>query len=106
MTQPARFAGRARREIAKALAEMEHAAAARALRGALETAARRIGQRPAIGRREPTLADARYRFWSVPGFPYLLVYRPDTSPPSILRFVHTARDLPPLLADLRDPPGS
>ena len=36
---------------------------------------------------------------------YLLVYRPDTSPPSIAGFVHTARDLAPLLADPRDPPG-
>jgi hypothetical protein len=29
---------------------------------------------------------------------------PDTLPPSIVRFVHTARDLPPLLADSRDAP--
>ena len=83
---------------------MEHAAPAQRLRQNVERAARRIGERPLIGRRDLALADARYRFWSVPGFPYLIVYRPDTSPPSIVRFVHTARDLAPLLADLRDPP--
>ena len=54
-----------------------------------------------MGRLEPALADARYRFWSISGFPYLLVYRPDTEPPSIVRFVHTARDLPVVLATLR-----
>jgi len=35
------------------------------------------------------------------GVSHLLVYRPDTSPSSIVRFVRTARDLPALLADLR-----
>ena len=82
---------------------MEHAAAAQRLQQVVERAARRIGERPLIGRRDLTLADARFRFWSVSGFPYVIVYRPDTSPPSIVRFVHTARDLAPLLADLRDP---
>ena len=83
---------------------MEHAAAAQRLRQNVERAARRIGERPLIGRLDLALADARYRFWSVSGFPYLIVYRPDTSPPSIVRFVNTARDLAPLLADLGDPP--
>jgi toxin ParE1/3/4 len=72
----------------------------------VETAARRIDQYPALGRQERALADTRYRFWSVSGFPYLLIYRSDTSPPSIVRFVHTARDLPPLLAELRGPPDA
>lgn len=103
MTQPARFSGVARQEFVKALQEMEHATAAEKLRRVVGEAAGRIGRYPAIGRHEPELADARYRFWSVPGFPYLLVYRPDRSPPSIVRFVHTSRDLLPLLADLRDP---
>ncbi len=85
---------------------MEHATAAEKLRRAIDEAARRIGRYPAIGSRELALADARYRFWSVSGFPYLLVYRTDISPPSIVRFVHTARDLPRLLAELRDTPKS
>jgi toxin ParE1/3/4 len=101
LTRPARFASTARREFVRALQEMEHAVAAERLRQVVEQAALRIGERPLLGRRQPTLADARYRFWSVAGFPYLIVYRPDTSPPSIVRFVHTARDLSPLLADLR-----
>jgi hypothetical protein len=40
----------------------------------------------------------------VPGFPFLLVYLPDSAPPSIVRFVHTKRDLPRVLAELRDAP--
>ena len=81
---------------------MEHALAAEKLRRTVEDAARRLGQRPELGRLELALADARYRFWSISGFPYLLVYRPDRSPPSIVRFVHTARDLPVVLAKLRE----
>jgi toxin ParE1/3/4 len=83
---------------------MEHAAAAERLQRLVVDAARRIGQFPLLGRRNLMLADARYRFLSVSGFPYLIVYRPDTSPPSIVRFVHTAQDLERILADLREPP--
>jgi toxin ParE1/3/4 len=104
LSRPARFSRRARREIAKALAEFEHVAAKRRLRSQLETAALQIGRHPAIGRHELALAAARYRFWSVPGFPFLLVYLPDSAPPSIVRFVHTKRDLPRVLAELRDAP--
>ncbi len=104
MTEPARFAAPARREFVRVLREMEHANAAEHLRRGVEDAARRIGRNPMIGRLEPSLADARYRFWSIAGFPYLLVYRPDTRPPSIVRFVHAARDLPTVLARLRAPP--
>lgn len=105
MTSPARFAGVARREFADALRDLEHAAAAERLKRRVDEAARLIGLRPAIGRQESKLADTRFRFWSVSGFPYLMVYRPDTVPPSIVRFVHTARDLGPLLADLAAPPS-
>lgn len=44
---------------------------------------------------------ARYRFWSLTGFPYVLVYDTATQPIRILRVVHLARDLPTLLAELR-----
>ncbi len=104
MSRSARFSDRARPEIAASLETMEHPAARRRLRQVIETAARRIGQHPALGRREPALADARYCFWSVSSFPYLVVYRADTSPPSIVRFVHMAGDLLLLLADLWVPP--
>ena len=80
---------------------MEHPAAAERLKRVVDQAARRIGDHPALGRRELALADARYRFWSVPGLPYLIVYRADRTPPAIVRFVHTARDLPRTLANLR-----
>jgi plasmid stabilization system protein ParE len=43
-----------------------------------------------------------YRFWSLTRFGYVLVYDPQTDPVEILRFVHTKRDLPRVLADLRD----
>jgi hypothetical protein len=92
---PARFSGVARREFAKALRETDHAVSAERLRDVVERSARRIGERPLLGRFEPALADARYRVWS----------RPDTAPPSIVRFVHTARDLPTLLANLRSDPN-
>jgi toxin ParE1/3/4 len=106
LSQPARFSAQARHEIAAALEAIEHTLARRGLRQVIETAARRIGQYPALARQEPALADSRYRFWSVAGFPHLLIYRSDRSPPSIVRFVHTARDLPPLRAELREPPDS
>ena len=43
------------------------------------------------------LAPAQYRFWSLRGFPYLLVYDAEGKPPIILRFVHQSRDLPVVL---------
>ena len=39
-------------------------------------------------------------FWSIPNYRYLLVYTDSTHPPRILRLVHRARDLSPLLSDL------
>jgi toxin ParE1/3/4 len=74
--------------------------AARALRTAAERAATRIGARPKIGAARPHLGSGRHRFLLLRGFPYLVVCTADTTPPRILRVLHTARDLPPLLADL------
>lgn len=102
MTKPARFAAAARREFLAALRHMEHAPAAERLKRSVETAVRLLGAHPHMGRVEPALAPPHYRFWSVPGFPYLLVYRPDPLPPSIVRFVHTAQDLPAAFAVLRE----
>jgi len=42
----------------------------------------------------------RYRFWSLRGYPYLLVVDVEHKPPVIVRFVHQARDLPVVLDDL------
>ena len=98
MTAPI-FAPRAQREL-RAAAEWiaeDNPAAADALLAAAMTAARRIQARPKLGRIRLELAPARYRFWSLRGFPYLIVYDAEAEPPVILRFVHQSRDLPTAL---------
>jgi plasmid stabilization system protein ParE len=80
---------------------MDHAAAAEKLNRAVADAARRIAQNPLLGSVRPHLPPL-YRFWSLARFGYVLVYDPQTDPVEILRFVHTKRDLPRVLADLRD----
>ena len=102
MTQPA-VSLRQRGRICKTAVDwiaQDNPAAARALRTAVEQAATRIGTRPKIGATRPHLGSGRHRFLLLRGFPYLLVYTADTTPPRILRVLHIARDLPPLLADL------
>ncbi|HME21378.1 MAG TPA: type II toxin-antitoxin system RelE/ParE family toxin [Acetobacteraceae bacterium] len=96
------FAPRARRELREASLWIARTnpAAARALITEAEHAAGRLADRPLLGRRRPELLPDPYRFWSLRGFPYLLVYNSTSVPPRILRVLHTARDLPPLLADL------
>jgi toxin ParE1/3/4 len=93
------FSPRARRELREAavwIAE-DNPAAAEALLAAAIGAARRLQARPKLGRARLELAPERYRFWSLRGFPYLLVYDTEASPPFILRFVHQSRDLPAVL---------
>ena len=80
---------------------MEHKAAQQALHNAVVTAARRLGDNPFLGSARPHLP-APYRFWSLTRFGYVLVYDSQTDPVEILRFVHTRRDLPRVLANLRD----
>ena len=77
-----RSAGTARREFVRALREI--AATPCAADGLNDGSSsgrpadwRATAARASPSRRSP---DARYRFWSVAGFPYLIVYRPDTSP--------------------------
>lgn len=88
----------ARRELAVALGRIaeDNADAAEQLNDAVHEAARLIGAR------RPRLATARYRFWSIPRFRYLLAYTDATDPPRIVRIVHTSRDLPRVLAELLD----
>ena len=102
MSQAARFSPEARREIDRALRGMTHASAREALRTAVVTAARRLGANPLLGSPRPHLPPP-YRFL-LTRFGYVLVYDPRTDPVEILRFVHTRRDLPRVLADLRDAP--
>jgi toxin ParE1/3/4 len=93
------FAPRAQRELRDAVLwiEKDNPAAADALLVAAIAAARRLQARPKLGRVRPDLAPTRYRFWSLRGFPYLLVYDAEAEPPIILRLVHQSRDLPATL---------
>jgi toxin ParE1/3/4 len=93
------FAPRAQRELRDAavwIAE-DNQAAANALLAAAMSAARRLQARPKLGRVRLELAPEPYRFWSLRGFPYLLVYDAAAEPPIILRFLQQSRDLPALL---------
>ena len=65
-------------------------------------ASERLAHRPLLGPRRPDLLAEPYRFWSIPRYRLLLVYDPTTNPPTILRVLNTAQDLPPLLAEWRD----
>jgi toxin ParE1/3/4 len=102
MTRPADFTPAAQHDLRAAIdwVAKDNPAAARALSTAVEAAARRIGARPKIDAARPHLTSGRHRFLLLRSFPYLLVYAADTTPPRILRILHTSRDLPPLLADL------
>ncbi|HTR16258.1 MAG TPA: type II toxin-antitoxin system RelE/ParE family toxin [Acetobacteraceae bacterium] len=96
---PRLFAPRAQRELLQAalwIAE-ENPETAEALLTAALRAAEMVQAKPLLGRVRPDLAPERYRFWSLRGFPYLLVYDAESDPPVILRFVHMARDLPEAL---------
>ncbi len=102
MSGPAILAPQAQKDLRAALRWIasDNPVAARGLRDTVDAAARLIGARPDIGRFRPELTSARYRFWSLTGFPYLLVYEASARPPRIARIVHTARDLPKVLAEL------
>lgn len=96
------FALQARRELRDALTWIakDNEAAADALLDAALQSARRVVARPLLGRVRPELAPAPYRFWRVTGYPYLIVYNSGRQKPRVLRFLHMARDLGPLLAGI------
>jgi toxin ParE1/3/4 len=99
---PAILSSRARRDLLQAVRwiHKDNPTAASALRDAVAVAAGRIGDHPEIGVVRPVLARAPYRFLSLPGFPYVLVYDAERRPPLIARVLHGARDLPEALGDL------
>ena len=101
MSRPAILVPRARAELREALRTIGRGnmSAARAMNDAVELAARRLGENPALGHVRP-FVPAHYRFCSLTRFAYLLVYDSTTDPVRIVRLAHTARDLPRLLADL------
>jgi plasmid stabilization system protein ParE len=55
----------------------------------------KLAANPGLGRRREDLTSARVLFWPV--WSYLVIYRPDSTPLEIVRVLHGARDLPPLL---------
>jgi plasmid stabilization system protein ParE len=99
---PGLFAPRARSELRDAaewIAEDDPAAAEGVLRATLR-AAELVARKPGLARVRLDLASARFRFRSLRGYPYLLVFDVDRTLPVVARFVHQARDLPVLLIDL------
>ena len=96
------FTPQARRELQTAvawIADDNPDAAEGLLRAALQ-AATMISRRPNLARVRLDLAPSRYRFWSLRGYPYSMVFNTDTDPPVVARFVHQARDMPVVLNDL------
>jgi toxin ParE1/3/4 len=87
------------RQAAEWIAEDSPEAADGLLKVALR-AAERIRAKPMLARVRVDLAPPRFRFWSLRGYPYLLVFDVESDPPLVARFVHQARDLPTLLHDL------
>jgi|SRR5579883_1597005 len=96
------FSPRARRDllVATRWIARDNPAAARALRDAVAKAAERIGTYPHLGTLRPDLAGPAYRFLTLAGFPYILVYNAERHPLLIARVLHGARDLPTVLQDL------
>jgi toxin ParE1/3/4 len=95
------LAPRARRELREASIWIarDSPAAANAFVTEAMRAATMLARRPLLGRQRPDLLPAPFRFWSMRGFPYLLVYDSAADPPQIVRVVHMARDLGTLLDD-------
>lgn len=89
----------ARRDLLDAIRWIarDNPAAARALRDGVAKAAERIGEHVHVGGHRPDLADAPYRFLTLTGFPYVIVYNSARRPPLIIRILHGARDLPEVL---------
>ena len=100
-SEPVRFAAQARRDLVEAARWLvgENPQAARALRGAVRSAAERLGAQPRIGFARPDLAPEQVRFLALSGFPYILVYASELDPPVVLRGLDGARDLPEVLRD-------
>jgi toxin ParE1/3/4 len=96
------FAPAARRDLLAAARWIakDNPVAAQALRDAVARAAEHIGEHAHMGRLRPELAPETYRFVSLTGFSYIVVYNAERCPPLIVRILHTARDLPELLRNL------
>lgn len=98
----ARLTPRAEREALAAIdwIAKDNPEAAWGLREATAAAVLRIGEHPNCGAVRPDLAREPYRFLTLTGYPYVLVYNAALRPPLVVRVVHGARDLPEVLRDL------
>jgi toxin ParE1/3/4 len=90
---------RARHDLLEAIRWIvrDSPSAALALRDALSAAAIRIGAHPDIGVFRPDFVDTPYRFLALTGFPCVVVYNPQRTPPRIVRILQGARDIPAVL---------
>jgi toxin ParE1/3/4 len=78
----------------------DNPSAARALRRSVAKAAITIAEHPAAGSPRPDIVPLPFRCMVLTGFPYVVVYHADRTPPVIARILHGARDLPEVLRDL------
>lgn len=94
----------ARRDILTAVRWIakDNPMAARGLRDALAKATNQIGEHVHIGVSRPDLAPEPYRFMTLTGFPYVIVYNAERKPPLVVRVLHGARDIPEIL---KNPPA-
>jgi len=101
---PPNLSLQALRDIERAVDDMIKGGARLAYieRFAIATAetAERIARRPLMGHRRLELLPGKFRFWAVRGFDYLLVYNAEHPERRVLRVVHMARDLGPLLSGI------
>ncbi len=102
MTVPAILSPGAQRDLLAAAhwISRDNPDAAHALRHAVITAARRIGEHIQVGVTRSDLMSDDFRLLVLTGFPYIIVYNAERRPPVIVRVLHTARDLPEVLRDL------
>lgn len=93
---------RAREEFLEAIRWIarDNPTSAKALKNAVQQAARNLGNHPLSGYERIDLASPPVRFLTLTGFPYIIVYDAALNPPVILRFLHGARDLPDILMEL------
>jgi toxin ParE1/3/4 len=71
--------------------------AAQALQDAVARTAEHIGEHVHMGRLRTDLAPEAYRFVSLTGFSYIVVYNAELRPPLIVRILYTSRDFPEIL---------
>lgn len=97
----ARFTAQAKEDVRQAAnwISKDNRAAARAFRSAIRKAAIRIGDPPNIGAFRPDVAVPPARLLALVGFPYVVVYDSDMTPPRILRVLHGAQDLPNVMSE-------